>query len=77
MLLDPMNGYGSCACGGRYGVRQVEVRFVTGSGTLELRPVPQGACGQCGGRVYKLAELAALEGMMKDRWMRPPDAPVG
>lgn len=77
MLLDLLNDYGSCPCSGRYDVRQVEVRMATGSGTLELRSVPQGACGRCGGRVYKLADLAALEGMMKDRWMRPPDPPVG
>jgi hypothetical protein len=72
MLLDPLDSYGSCPCGGRYSLRQVEVRMAINGRPLNLQSVPQGACGQCGRHVYKLAELAALEGMMKGRWMRPP-----
>lgn len=47
---------------------------VEGSPVL-LPDVPQGACPQCGSRVYKLAELEAIECVMKGRRLRPADSP--
>jgi len=53
--------YGTCPCGGKYKTRQVEVRTTIGSKLVILNEVPQGACPQCGSRVYKAEVLARVE----------------
>lgn len=38
---------------------------------IVLSHVPQGACPVCGSRVYKAAELQAIESVMKGRRLHP------
>jgi YgiT-type zinc finger domain-containing protein len=57
--------YGHCICGLEYEHRFVEVRMVVDGQHVVLDKVPQGACPQCGSRVYKTAVLAAIESTMK------------
>ncbi|MFN0063471.1 MAG: YgiT-type zinc finger protein [Myxococcaceae bacterium] len=57
--------YGRCPCGGTYGQRFVEVRMNVRGKTVVLTHVPQGACPQCGSRVYKAEVLERLESLMK------------
>jgi YgiT-type zinc finger domain-containing protein len=59
--------YGRCPCSGLYLQRFVEVRMTVDGDTVVLPDVPQGACPQCGSRVYKAAVLAELERMMRGR----------
>jgi YgiT-type zinc finger domain-containing protein len=42
----------------------VEVRMTVGRDKVVLREVPQGACPQCGSRVYKAGVLEQLEALM-------------
>jgi len=53
--------YGRCPCGGQYERRVVEVSFKTRHPPMVLRDVPQGACLDCGSRVYKAAILERIE----------------
>lgn len=57
--------YGRCPCTGLYQRRFVEVRMNVKGKAVVLSNVPQGACPQCGSRVYKAEVLERLEGLMK------------
>ena len=61
--------FGRCPCGGSYEHKWVQVTFRAESGTLPLNDVSQGACPDCGSRVYKCSVLRELEAVMpgKDR----------
>jgi len=61
MVSARATAYGRCPCGGSYELRPVEVRMQVDSEMVVLTDVPQGACPQCGGRVYKADILEALE----------------
>jgi YgiT-type zinc finger domain-containing protein len=56
--------YGRCPCSGTYEQRSVEVRLTVAGNPVVLTNVGQGACPNCGSRVYKAEILAALEGLM-------------
>lgn len=57
--------YGRCPCSGIYQRRHVEVRMNVKGKAVVLTNVPQGACPQCGSRVYKAETLERLESLMK------------
>jgi hypothetical protein len=59
---------GRCPCGGRYEARLVEVNFANGMETWT--DIPQGACPECGSRVYRAPQLALLEQGYKAAAMR-------
>jgi YgiT-type zinc finger domain-containing protein len=61
MTPDYQPPFGTCPCGGTYENRKVEVRMTVGGRLVSHSGVPQGACPQCGGRVYKRDVLDALE----------------
>ena len=62
-------GYGKCPCGGEYESRVVEVRMTVQGEYIVLTNVPQGACPNCGSRVYKTDVLERIESLMKKgRW---------
>ena len=62
--------YGRCPCTGVYQQRFVEVRMNVKGKTVVLTGVPQGACPQCGSRVYKAEVLERLESLMKSEPVR-------
>lgn len=64
--------YGRCPCTGIYQQRFVEVRMNVRGKTVVLTGVPQGACPQCGSRVYKAEVLERLESLMKSEPVRRP-----
>ena len=57
--------YGRCPCSGQYENRFVEVRMTVAGKVVVLTNVPQGACPQCGSRVYKPEVLDRIESLMK------------
>jgi YgiT-type zinc finger domain-containing protein len=57
--------YGRCPCGGQYENRAVEVRMTVNEKIVVLTDVPQGACPNCGSRVYKAETLERIESLMK------------
>lgn len=57
--------YGRCPCSGLYDNRFVEVRLTLGGKVVVLTEVPQGACPNCGSRVYKAEVLERIEMLMK------------
>lgn len=57
--------YGRCPCGGQYDQRYVEVRMTVNGKVVVLTDVPQGACPNCGSRVYKAEVLERIESLMK------------
>jgi YgiT-type zinc finger domain-containing protein len=57
--------YGRCPCGGKYDRRAVEVRLTVNGKVIVLTDVPQGACPNCGSRVYKAEVLERIETLMK------------
>lgn len=57
--------YGKCPCSGVYETRSVEVRMTFGERHVVLTDVSQGACPQCGSRVYKAETLERIESLMK------------
>ena len=63
--------YGTCPCTGVYEPRRVEVRMTVGEQAVVLTDVPQGACPQCGSRVYKALVLQVLEHLLHGRPVRP------
>jgi YgiT-type zinc finger domain-containing protein len=65
--------WGVCPCGGRYENRLVEVNMTVEGQKVTLTDVPQGACPNCGSRVYKAEMLARIEGAMKNE---PLDRPL-
>jgi YgiT-type zinc finger domain-containing protein len=71
-MLTPPSEFGRCPCGGRYSSRTVEVTMRVGGDTVLLKEVPQGACPQCGSRVYKADVLKELETLMGSWPTRAP-----
>lgn len=57
--------FGKCPCGGHFNTRWVEVRMTVDGKNVLLKDVPQGACPQCGSRVYKPETLLRIELLMK------------
>lgn len=57
--------YGKCPCTGTYSSRFVEVKMQVGGRKVVLTGIPQGACPQCGSRVYKTNIIRMLETLMK------------
>ena len=58
--------WGRCPCSGRYEHRVVEVNLTADGKRVTLTDVLQGACPNCGSRVYKAEMLARIEGVMKN-----------
>jgi YgiT-type zinc finger domain-containing protein len=52
--------------------RTVEVTMRVGDDTIVLKELPQGACPQCGSRVYKAGVLEELETLMGGWTARVP-----
>ena len=59
--------YGKCPCSGRYENRSVEVRMTVDEKLVVLTGVPQGACPNCGSRVYKAEVIERIESCMKEK----------
>jgi YgiT-type zinc finger domain-containing protein len=59
--------YGRCPCSGSYQGRSVEVRLTVNGKVVVLTNVPQGACPNCGSRVYKGEVLERIESLMKGK----------
>jgi len=57
--------YGKCPCSGHYESRAVEVKMTVHGNPVVLADVPQGACPNCGSRVYKLPVLEYVESAMR------------
>jgi hypothetical protein len=53
--------WGTCACGGTFDTRQVEVRATVAGEVKTLENVYQGACPRCDARVYKAYTLELIE----------------
>jgi YgiT-type zinc finger domain-containing protein len=62
--------YGRCPCRGTYDNRSVEVRLTINGKVVVLTAVPQGACPNCGSRVYKAETLERIESLMKGTKIR-------
>lgn len=62
--------FGRCPCRGHYETRFVEVRLNVKAKTVVLTAVPQGACRNCGSRVYKGDTLERIESLMKTAKVR-------
>jgi YgiT-type zinc finger domain-containing protein len=62
--------YGRCPCSGVYDNRFVEVRLTVDGKVVVLTDVPQGACPNCGSRVYKAEVLERIESLMKGAKVR-------
>lgn len=62
--------YGRCPCRGSYANRYVEVRLTVGGKVVVLTDVPQGACPNCGSRVYKAEVLERIESLTKSQKLR-------
>jgi YgiT-type zinc finger domain-containing protein len=62
--------YGRCPCSGVYDNRAVEVRLTVEGKVVVLTAVPQGACPNCGSRVYKAEVLERIESLMKGARVR-------
>lgn len=56
--------WGRCPCTGTYERRSVEVRMTVNGAVILLSEVPQGACPNCGSRVYKAEQLERVEATM-------------
>ena len=63
--------FGGCPCGGAFEDRAVTVTMTVHDEKIVLDDVPQGACPVCGSRVYKLAVLGRIEGLMKEASTSP------
>ncbi len=62
--------YGRCPCSGVYDNRAVEVRLTVEGKVVVLTDVPQGACPNCGSRVYTAEVLERIESLMKGARVR-------
>ena len=71
------SSFGHCPCGGQYDARSVEVRMNVDGEQLVLEDIPQGACPDCGSRVYKAYVLEELEAMYRGPPPRSLRAPTG
>jgi len=60
----PPYEYGRCGCGGFFETRFVEVRMTVNDEQVVLQEIPQGACPDCGSRVYKAEVLELIETIM-------------
>ena len=65
--MTTVNDYGRCPCSGIYAHRYVEVRMTVEGEPQLLTNIPQGACPECGSRVYKAPVLESLELVMSGR----------
>jgi YgiT-type zinc finger domain-containing protein len=65
MALPPRSDFGPCACGGQFEPRTVEVRMTVDGEIIVIEDVPQGACSNCGSRVYKARVLEEIEATMR------------
>ena len=63
--------YGRCPCSGVYERRRVEVRITNRDKVYELADVSQGACPECGSKVYKAAVLQVIEALMRGEPVEP------
>ena len=68
-------GYGRCPCSGAYDQRWVEVRMTVAGQVVVITDVPQGACPNCGSRVYKTDVLEMIEAFMRDETGQHSAAP--
>jgi YgiT-type zinc finger domain-containing protein len=66
MIESAGNDWGRCPCSGEYEQRLVEVNLTVDGQRVTLTDVPQGACPNCGSRVYKAETLARIEGVLKN-----------
>jgi YgiT-type zinc finger domain-containing protein len=57
--------WGQCPCGGVYERRTVEIKMTVNGQPVVLRDVLQGACPNCGSRIYKAGQLQRIEETMK------------
>jgi YgiT-type zinc finger domain-containing protein len=69
--VTPSSEFGDCPCGGEFETRIVEVRLQADGEEVLLEDVPQGACPECGSRVYKAGVLEVIEAVMGKRTIRP------
>jgi hypothetical protein len=76
VALTPLTHWGACPCGGMYETRIVEVRMTVGDDVALLEDVQQGACPNCGSRIYKAGLLERIECLMRDRQAPAPRACV-
>jgi YgiT-type zinc finger domain-containing protein len=60
----PLN-WGTCPCSGRYEQRVVEIKMTVNGEAVVLKDVFQGACPNCGSRIYKTGQLQRIEETMK------------
>jgi hypothetical protein len=58
--------WGRCPCGGTYEERVVEINMKVEGQVVQLTDVLQGACPNCGSRVYKAEMLGRIEAAMKN-----------
>jgi hypothetical protein len=58
--------WGRCPCGGTYEQRVVDINMQVEGKPVRLTDVLQGACPNCGSRVYKAEMLARIEAAMKN-----------
>jgi hypothetical protein len=65
-MTQPAAFWGRCPCGGTYEQRVVEVNMSVEGKPVKLTDVLQGACPNCGSRVYKAEMLARIEATMKN-----------
>jgi RNase_H superfamily len=68
--------YGTCACGGDFVPRVVEVRISGGEPAAVLQDVPQAACTRCGTRVYKADVLERIEAVLRRSRLQAPGSPL-
>ena len=66
MIQSAADDWGRCPCSGEYEHRLVEVNLTVDGKRVTLTDVPQGACPNCGSRVYKAETLARIEGVLKN-----------
>ena len=71
MPWETVADYGRCPCGGTYDRRHVEVRLTVDGEAVILPDVPQGACPECGSRVYKVGQLEVIESVFHGREVPP------
>ena len=64
MAESAANSWGRCPCSGSYERRSVEVRITVNGTLILMTDVPQGACPNCGSRVYKAEHLERVEATM-------------
>ena len=66
MMQSAASAWGRCPCGGTYEQRVVEINMTVEGKPVKLTDVLQGACPNCGSRVYKAEMLARIEAVLKN-----------